>query len=75
MGLRINGDIVLVQARRGPDGVQEFEHKVRKLMGYPDDLQLDFTFSCSAPDSRSGALACLPARLPLLIFAQRLVIL
>jgi hypothetical protein len=59
MGIRVDGRIVIVKARRGPDGVQEFERKVRDLLGYPDDVELDFTFSCSAPDSNEGGSASL----------------
>lgn len=58
MGIRVDGRIVIVKARRGPDGVAEFERKVRDLLGYPQDVELDFTFSCSAPDATDGALSC-----------------
>ena len=35
--------------------MEEFEHKVRRLLGYTDDVELDFTFSCCAPDCKDGA--------------------
>jgi hypothetical protein len=55
MGVRVLGNIVVVKARRGAAGVAEFERKVRKLLGYADGVELDFTFSCSAPDRADGA--------------------
>jgi hypothetical protein len=74
MGIRVEGRIVIVNARRGPDGVREFERKVRDLLGYPDNVELDFTFSCSAPDGSEGA--CLPQRCwePGLCFADLFVV-
>ena len=56
MVVTLGSEVHRIKVRPGPEGMKEFEGKIRVLFSIPEDVEFEVTFRCKAPAPDGGKI-------------------
>jgi hypothetical protein len=56
MVVTLGNEVHRIKVRPGPEGMQEFQEKIRVLFNIPAEVEFEVTFRCKAPGPDGGKI-------------------